>query len=310
MKIAYLISVHKDPAQLYRMIKALNGEDTHFFVHVDAKVNIADFNIPDDLTLPPPICKIKFTQNRYHVQWGGWNQVCYQKELLKECVMSGISFDRVFILTGQDYPLWSNERIKAELSGNPHRQYIKGLDITGIVEPKKIRKKIVLYHFFRDLNVPYRIKQLFSFSSRMIMTILPFRKKPYLIIDGKRWNVWQSSAYMCLTYDCVKFIYDQLSNNKRLSTYFRTAFAQDEMVIPTILFNSKYKEQATVINGGYCGLKNLSSITYFNYNKAIQVFTQKDYEELKESDMMFARKMQSGISDSLMDIIDKERNKI
>lgn len=260
------------------------------------------------LAITPPQCKIKFTDRRYHVQWGGWNQVLYQKELLKECLLFG-EFDRVFILTGQDYPLWSNKRIKEELAKHPSRQYIKGIDITNVIEPKKIRKKIVLYHFFRDLNVSYRIKQLFSFSSRLIMTVLPIRKKPYLIIDGKRWNVWQSSAYMCLTYECAKFIYGQLSENKHLINYFRTAFAQDEMVIPTILFNSKYKEWATVVDGGYRGLKYLSSITYFNYDKAIQVFTKEDYKELKESDMMFARKMETGISDSLMDMIDKERNK-
>lgn len=54
------------------------------------------------------------------------------------------------------------------------------------------------------------------------------------------------------------------------------------------------------------GLKSLSAITYFNYGKEIQTFTLKNYDELKHSKKMFARKFATGISDSLMDKLDKE----
>lgn len=84
--------------------------------------------------------------------------------------------------------------------------------------------------------------------------------------------------------------------------YFRYSFAPDEMVIPTIIFNSPYKENASVYPyNRYDGLKSLSAITYFNYGKAIQVFKLEDYAELKRSGKMFARKFESGISDSLIE---------
>lgn len=49
MEIAYLISVHKDPSQFKRMVKALDNGHSHFFVHVDAKANQENF------TPPPPV---------------------------------------------------------------------------------------------------------------------------------------------------------------------------------------------------------------------------------------------------------------
>ena len=51
MKIAYLISVYKDPQQFVRMLKALRGKETYFFIHVDAKVDDKIFidNLPIDL---------------------------------------------------------------------------------------------------------------------------------------------------------------------------------------------------------------------------------------------------------------------
>ena len=50
MKIAYLISAYKDPQQLSRMVQVLHTEDTRFFVHVDANVDIKPFI---NTTTPP-----------------------------------------------------------------------------------------------------------------------------------------------------------------------------------------------------------------------------------------------------------------
>lgn len=72
MKIAYLISAHKDPQHLYRLIKTLgfsmNGN--HFFVHVDEKVDIKPFIIAANNA------NVHFTEKRV---WtiGGVKQVYY-----------------------------------------------------------------------------------------------------------------------------------------------------------------------------------------------------------------------------------------
>ena len=130
MKIAYLISVYKDAKQFGRMINALQGADTHFFVHVDAKVEQRSFEV----VVPEEVRgHVHFTQKRYWVQWGGFNQVKYQKEMLTEALSSGISFDRFFILTGQDYPLWSNKEIEKELTDNPTKEYLIGLNISLLI---------------------------------------------------------------------------------------------------------------------------------------------------------------------------------
>lgn len=304
LKIAYLISVHKDAIQLLRMLKALyQGDNTYFFIHVDAKSNQSDFEsiIPDDLKK-----NVLFTSKRYWVQWGGFNQVRYQQELLKSCLSYNIHFDRIFILTGQDYPLISNAEINKELSENPKKEYIKGLNISNIENPPKIKNKLVLYHFFRDLKTSYKLKKIFSGSSRFVMTVLPIRKKTYLIIDNTKWSVYQASAMMCITYDLARYVFDKL-NDKRIVNYFKYSFAPDEMVIPTIIFNSPYRVNCSLYEkDSYDGLKTLSAITYFNYGKEIQTFTLDDYNELKHCGKMFARKFVTGISDSLMDKLDRE----
>ena len=304
LKIAYLISVHKDHIQLGRMIKALyDGENTYFFIHVDAKCNQNDFE-----SAIPLYCKsnVQFTPNRYWIQWGGFNQVRYQQELSKSCISSNIPFDRIFLLTGQDYPLMSNEEINKILCENPNKEYVIGLNISKIDNPPKIKKKFVLFHFFRDLKTSYKIKKTFSGVSRILMSALPIRKKAYLVIDDIKWYVYQSSAMMCITSNLAHYILEKLSD-KRIINYFKYSFAPDEMVLPTILFNSPFRDHCSLYKKDiYDGLKSLSAITYFNYGKEIQTFTLKNYDELKHSKKMFARKFATGISDSLMDKLDKE----
>ena len=43
MKIAYLISVYKDPPHLRRLIKRLLDNNSYFFIHVDLNVDIKPF---------------------------------------------------------------------------------------------------------------------------------------------------------------------------------------------------------------------------------------------------------------------------
>lgn len=43
VRIAYLISAHKDPRQLARTVQALHTGNARFFIHVDANVDIKPF---------------------------------------------------------------------------------------------------------------------------------------------------------------------------------------------------------------------------------------------------------------------------
>lgn len=212
-------------------------------------------------------------------------------------------------MTAQDYPLWSKQEIVSELEANPSKEYILGLDITNITEPKKIRDKLVLYHFFRDIPVrSVKIKKIFSGGSRLIMQMLPFRKKPYLIVDGKQWDVFQASGYMCITVELAKYLYKVMDGNKEVEKYFKHSFVPEELVIPTIVFNSQFRNRAMLYPyQRYDGLKSLSAITYFNYGKSIQVFDETNFDELIQSGKMFARKFSSEKSARLMEILKKQK---
>lgn len=218
-------------------------------------------------------------------------------EMLRCAIESGIDFDRVFILTAQDYPLISKRRIWDILQDNPTKEYIIGYSIKG---DKRQLECATVYHFFRDAPEWLMLRKV----ARRMMQALPIRKKPYLSVAGERWQLYKSSSYMCITFGLAKYIYNKVSECKEIYRYFRYAFVPEELVIPTVVFNSPYKENATDLSTEtYPGLKAMSAVTYFNYGSQIQVFDDSDYDELIHSGRMFARKFSSVKSGKLMDML-------
>lgn len=306
MRIAYLISVYKDPIHLRRLVKALSwgmSGKVRFFIHVDAKVSIEPFEQCFNNT-----DNIVFLNKRYWVQWGGYSQVQYQIELFNSAIRDEQTYgkyDRFVLITGQDYPLMSNADMVRMYETEKEKLFVRGLNKT--LHHKKAYWQFTKYHFFRDTRFRNpRVKQLLSFTARLLFTILPIRKPPYLICDdGTKWDVWQASSYMSLTHQCVEYICSHMEQNKNISKYFRYSFVPEEKVVPTIIFNSSFKQYAEVSNfKEYRGLIFLSCLEEFEYGKSIKIYTEEDYDSLVQSGKLFCRKVETKISDKLMDMLD------
>lgn len=237
----------------------------------------------------------------------------YQKELLR-CALAyernGIKFDRFVIITGQDYPLMSNKDL-VQLYSNPNRPFMIGENLTKTCDDKKYMERVTVYHFFRDIPVRSpKVKQAFSFGARIMMKILPFRKKPFLIVDNKQWDVCYASAMAAFSHKAASTVYHELVGNKVLNRYFKTCYAPDELVIPTIIFNSALKEDAFILPSWKRGLNRVSNLEQFDYGKSIKVYTENDYDKLVNCGKPFARKLETGKSDKLMDLLDKHNGYI
>lgn len=110
---------------------------------------------------------------------------------------------------------------------------------------------------------------------------------------------------MSLPHDVAVFVDKQLNRNKELMRYFKYSFTCDEMVIPTIIFNSTYRKNATVWDKPHAGLVNLTALEDFYYRDGgIHVQTEEDYERLIHCGKMFAHKFEACKSDKVIDMLD------
>lgn len=298
VRIAYLISAYKDAPHLLRLTEALEGDGVDFYVHVDRKVDARPFHDLLD-------GKAVFV-HRYWVNWGSWAQVEYQRELLGAAITSGRAYDRVVCLSGQDYPLWSRERIRQHFREHPLTEFIMGQNLTQA--PNRSQQiRIRWYHFFRDLrwhSAWWRNKVIVA--SRLLMRLLPIRKPPTAPLLGQQVEVFCGSDYWSLTMDCARHVLHVLTHDRALVRYFRHSFVPSEMCVQTIVFNSSFR-QNVLPHSGQWGLYHHSPLHYLDYGKSIKVLTLADYAAIRLVDRMFCRKVVTGYSDSLVREI-HERN--
>ena len=305
MKLAYGISAYKDPVHLKRLVSALGADGVEFYVHIDKKVDIGTFR---QSLHEYKNCHI--LEDRYNILWGGWSQVKYQLLFLKEMLMSRNCPDRIFIITGQDYPLWSNKRIRQCAIDFPEKVWMRGINLTQLPSSSHMKRFLSIPHYFRDVDFHNeKLRHYITGGQReLFLKIFPSIRKNYIIVDGQKWDIWQSSGYFSCNREVAQYIIDTMEKNPQIESYFRKTFVPEEITIPTIIFNSKYRDDAEIFQGKqYEGLSTLASLHKFYYSKAIKIYEEKDCDNLIASGKMFCRKVVTGFSDTLMDKIDTYR---
>ncbi len=304
MRLAFLISAYTDPTHLKRLVYSLPS-DAHFYIHIDGNVDIAPF----EQTLRIP--SVHFVKKRTKVMWGSFTQVKYQIEMLQEALNASTSYDYFFVLSGLDYPVWSNQRIIHFLNENSGKNFLQAICLDG-----KDKKSTRLYRTYRFFNNKVwkrqTIKSKFRVFLRRILSL--FLSKPLTIhADNNIYHLYKGSDYFAITRDLAQYIVKEWNCRPQLKRYFRTSFAPSETFIHTIAFNSKFADsciryQETDEKKSAPKYAKLTPLTYIDYKENIKILTEEDFDDIINSKKMFCRKVTTGESDYLMELIDKERN--
>ena len=113
---AFLVLAHKQPLLLQRILKHLSNDNHYFFVHIDAKnTHFEEFkealkNIPNLVLL----------SNKYKVYHAGISIVDATLWVFNKIMCHSIDFDYIHLISGQDYPLRSNEQFDAFFETTNH----------------------------------------------------------------------------------------------------------------------------------------------------------------------------------------------
>src|SRR5690554_4527610 len=118
---AYLIQCHKDAGQVNRLIDTLSHKDVHFYIHVDLKADIS----PQIKTGP----SVFLIRERIDVQWGTISQVHATLALLNAAMNSGVAYDYLSLISGQDYPIKSSSYILDFLEQNAGREFLESFEL-------------------------------------------------------------------------------------------------------------------------------------------------------------------------------------
>ncbi|HSM82907.1 MAG TPA: beta-1,6-N-acetylglucosaminyltransferase [Nodosilinea sp.] len=288
MKICYLILAHKYPDQLKRLISRLNEPGNSFFIHINkrekefyqaASEALAEF--PNVHFLP-----------RYKIWWGTFGMTKAVIGGIDVIANAGVPYDRVVFISGQDYPIKSNAEIQAFFEKNPDKNYIEFFPLsvankwTGSVpNPLSIDPG--------NFDVASRIKKTcLSFRSRVFFLPVP-RKAPfgYVTYGGSFW--WN------LNRECIEYMAAFLAEKREFERFAKYLYLPDEMFFNTLLANSPLRH--TLVS---------DNLRYIDWEKANPqppaILMMEDFDALKASPALFARKFDKQRDSQILDKIDNE----
>ena len=290
LHFAYLISAHTDAPQLRRLVEALQPE-AEYFVHIDMKSSIAPFL--RELNQP----NVHFIPERVNVQWGTMLEVEYQMNLIRAAVNHPRRFDRIFFLSGMDYPLWSRSHIHAFLRENVGREFLQGISLDT---PDIGERQRQMYTVSR----PYFKNRKLAILARKALKLTGYRKKRHFQVEGRQWKLYKGSAWWCISQELAAYVLEQYETKPQIRRYFRDSFCPAETLIQTIAFNSpQWAGHCILSEGSYQSLAALTPLHFIEYDPVIKIMDETDFDRLLASGKMFCRKVVSGRSDKLVDML-------
>lgn len=276
MKVAHLLLAHAQPQQLARLIHGLQHPDADFYIHLDQKTDSDPFLA---LIHGP---NIFFVKQRVKVRWGAYSMVQATLNGFEEILASGVAYQYVNLLSGQDYPLQKPTAIHAFLEANYPKQYMEFLSVDR--EWQEAIPRLTRYHLI-DFDIPWKFR-----IEEWMNKVLPDRKMP------NQWVAVGRSQWFTITLEAVRYIVDCLEQNPRLVRFFKLTWGVDELIFQTILYNSVLK--TTMVN------ENLRYIDWSEGKSSPKTLTMADKEILGNCGKFFARKFNADVDEEILKHLD------
>jgi hypothetical protein len=320
MRIAYLITAYDQPQHFGRLVRALAAEHSAFHVHVDQRVDIEPFKDAVQGT-----GKVRFVEHRIRVHWMGFSQVASILSLLKQATEDG--FDYCVLLSGSDYPIKSNTHIRKFYEAATE----EFLSFWKLQDRPSWKHKIEYFYPIDLISIqgwskgtdPVYLRRLFWGRFHQYRHLIPKRRFP----NGL--EPYGGSDWWSLSQGCVRSILDFVAANPAYSRFYRFTHCPSEMFFQTIVLNSRWRERVRNYAAYQAWSESASlqdkaaetsmlpendfNLRYIDWTgnhtherETPAILDVRDWDAIRTSKDLFARKFRPGVSDSLMKRIDNE----
>jgi len=308
----YILIAHQSPQQLKRLIDRLNDGNSYFYIHIDLKSDLSQFNIfnKDE--------KIQFIQERVNAIWGNYSIVQATLNCLKHILMDNRSGFTI-LLSGQDYPLTGNNEITEFLESNKSYNFI---DIKKVEEawpdeylyktkkyyinltPKRGNGLFISYvsdiSFGTFLRTCFRLVKNSITQKNIALFLMLF--KSFKRREAPVPSQFGGSQWWALNNETLVKMMDYIKSNASYIEYHKYTYIPDEIFFHTVIKILQEQDQSILIK---------PSLTYVNWQSLSYsfplVFGINHSQELinaKKEHKFFARKFEEAYDSEIMDLLD------
>lgn len=295
VQLVYVLIVYKDADQVIRLVRRLQAPNAQFLFHIDRKADAGFTNRIVAAFGNEPGCHFI---RRERVYWGSWALVQVMLNAAAYVVERGIPCDFLIHMSGQDYPIRSNEEISAFFEAHRGRQFLEYFELPCQYWVRGGLDRIEYYYLhlngrpfmFPPIANRRKVRKVMDLAARVLPTgrrVLPGGYRPY-----------GGSAAVILARNGVEYVTEfvETSLGRKIVRFFKHAMHPDELFFQTVLMNSPLRD--TVIND------ELRYIDWPELGAAHpRVLTADDYPRLVGSGKLFARKFGAD-NPEILDMLD------
>lgn len=296
MKLAFLISVQKDACHLRDLVNSLPS-DADYFIHVDLNCDLHHFKrlLQGD--------NIHFVSHRVRIVSGSISEVEAQVALIRSALVFGA--DRLIMIGGLDYPLWSNNRIEDFFSTVGDKQIVCGVAMPGQGRAAYRYTDFQLFnnHAWSSGSFKNRVRRF----AKLVLSGSHVHKTLRVHCQNKTYTLYKGGTSWAITQELGKLIVREWDDNKQMRTYFSTSYCPVETFVPTVAFNSIFAPNCMLVKGKRTEARFLMPLTYLDARISAKVLTEVDFRSVCDCDRMFVRQVVSDYSDGLKSMIDARR---
>jgi hypothetical protein len=306
MVINYIILAHKEPEQVCRLIERLDTENTFFYVHIDLNVDIQPF----ETVLKKKRNIILLSQEkRVRSTWGSPAVVQATLNAITE-VINDNRHGYTVLISGQCYPIKSNEYIYSFLNEHYGYNFIEGFELP---DPRWPSSDARLHHYaffmstrredfvtapsISDLTFKHLIQK--STIKKYGKIILNFPLKSIVLIKKRRFpknlKPFGGMQWWALPLETLKFINRYVIENPGYLKYHMHTLFPDEIFFQTLVHNYFEKVCFPTTFASWPGEDSVSSP---------ETITIHHFNMLKKRKELFARKFDYTIDTKVLDLID------
>jgi hypothetical protein len=274
VRIAYVISAYRNLGQLARLVRRLHEGGDEIVVHVDKKTDDGAYS--GLLGSFDGIASVHFLE-RHTCHWGGFGHVRATLKGIRELRRREVDYDYLILLTGQDYPIKSNAFIHAFFEENRGKSFMAYNALpTPSWSPRGGLDRIEYWHlrlYGKHLRLPWKRR-------------FPSGLRPF-----------GGGAYWCLSRECIDLVSDFVAARSDAVDFFKHVDIPDELFFQTVIMNSELRH--AVVN---------DNLRYIDWTRGVRpaVLDVRDFERLRASRKLFARKFDVHHNGEILDLIDRE----
>jgi hypothetical protein len=282
MKHAFLIIAHNEYDILRLLVSLLDDIHNDIFIMIDKKSDM-----PKDIEVKHS--QIFWLKHRIDIRWGDISGIKAELSLFK-CAVRHSSYMYYHLLSGVDLPIKPIDKIQAFYED----EWLSGRkEFVGFVQTEDWQYKVKKYHLFTRY---YRMTGL----KDRVFSFLRFHGEKWLNAFFQRDNSIEfkkGANWVSITDDFCRFL---VKNERFILKRFKYTCCADEIFLQTMLWNSPYRNNIYSLDDEYKGC--MREVDWNRGEPHIWGSDTNDYDILRKSDKLFARKFSSKYPEILQKI--------